>query len=223
MADLNNHRSYVGPEGQYDLIAAMAFNLLTTIGLRETHKLLDVGCGSLRIGRLLIPYLNSGNYYGIEPFAELCRAGVEIECGSIADIKLVNLMYEDKIPVYLNTVEFDFILFQSIFTHCDKKMIEDYLNDALALLSPSGMILATFFHGEENKKQGWQYPGCTFYSEETVLGFANNLEAIAYRLNWRHPNRQSWYAFQNVTQDDPWFIERDLIWNNNAQLSRGLK
>jgi cyclopropane fatty-acyl-phospholipid synthase-like methyltransferase len=44
-------RAYVGPPEDYDLIAAMTFNLLTTLGLRQHHSLLDVGCGSLHIGR----------------------------------------------------------------------------------------------------------------------------------------------------------------------------
>ena len=44
------YRAYVGPPEDYDLIAAMTFNLLTTLGLRQHHSLLDVGCGSLRIG-----------------------------------------------------------------------------------------------------------------------------------------------------------------------------
>ena len=52
------YRAYVGPPEDYDLIAAMVFNLLTTLGLRQHHSVLDIGCGSLRIGRLLIPYLN---------------------------------------------------------------------------------------------------------------------------------------------------------------------
>src|SRR5437879_7690102 len=69
-----HYRAYVGPPEDYDLIAAMTFNLLTTLGLRQHHSLLDVGCGSLRIGRLLIPYLNRGKYFGIEPNEWLVRS-----------------------------------------------------------------------------------------------------------------------------------------------------
>ena len=61
------YRAFVGPPEDYDLISAMVFNLLTCLGLRQHHKVLDIGCGSLRCGRLLIPYLNKGNYFGVEP------------------------------------------------------------------------------------------------------------------------------------------------------------
>ncbi len=47
----SHYRAYVGPPEDYDLIAAMTFNLLTTLGLRQHHSLIDIGCGSLRIGR----------------------------------------------------------------------------------------------------------------------------------------------------------------------------
>src|SRR5438046_10385380 len=76
-----HYRAYVGPPEDYDLIAAMTFNLLTTLGLRQSHSLLDVGCGSLRIGRLLIPYLNRRKYFGLEPHDWLVEEGINHELG----------------------------------------------------------------------------------------------------------------------------------------------
>ena len=62
-----SYRNFVGPQERYDIVSAMTFNLLTTLGLRQHHRVLDIGCGSLRNGRLLIPYLDPGNYVGFEP------------------------------------------------------------------------------------------------------------------------------------------------------------
>ena len=45
-----HYRAYVGPPDEYDLVSAMTFNLLTTSGLRQGHRVLDIGCGSLRLG-----------------------------------------------------------------------------------------------------------------------------------------------------------------------------
>jgi hypothetical protein len=63
----DHYRAYVGPADQWDFMGATQFRLLTALGLRETDTVLDVGCGSLRAGRLLIPYLAVGGYHGIEP------------------------------------------------------------------------------------------------------------------------------------------------------------
>src|SRR5438874_13222777 len=76
-----HYRAYVGPPEDYDLIAAMAFNLLTTLGLRQRHSLLDIGCGALRIGRLLIPYLNRAKYFGVEPNEWLAEQRIRRELG----------------------------------------------------------------------------------------------------------------------------------------------
>jgi hypothetical protein len=72
-------RAYVGPPGQFDFMGATQFRLLTTLGLREHHSLLDFGCGSLRAVRLLIPYLLPGRYYGLEPNRWLIEDGINTQ------------------------------------------------------------------------------------------------------------------------------------------------
>ncbi len=48
-----HYTAYVGPPDQYDFMGGTQFALLFLLGLREHHKVLDFGCGSLRAGRLL--------------------------------------------------------------------------------------------------------------------------------------------------------------------------
>ncbi|MGR3623740.1 hypothetical protein [Pseudophaeobacter sp.] len=64
-AGAEHYRAYVGPSRQYDFMGATQFCLLITLGLREDHKLLDLGCGPLRAGRFLMMYLAPGHYCGI--------------------------------------------------------------------------------------------------------------------------------------------------------------
>lgn len=115
----DHYRAYVGPPDDYDLVAAMTFNLLTTLGLRQHHTLLDIGCGSLRIGRLFIPYLNAGNYTGIEPHAWLIREGIERETGQDQIlIKKPNFIYASSGDSLPPDASYDFAVAQSIFSHC---------------------------------------------------------------------------------------------------------
>jgi hypothetical protein len=70
-----NYKSFVGPANEYDLMGATQFTLLTSLGLRGQHSLLDFGCGSIRAGRLFIPYLDESNYYCIEANQQLLEEG----------------------------------------------------------------------------------------------------------------------------------------------------
>jgi len=117
-----HYRAYVGPPDRYDLVAAMTFNLLTTLGLRQHHALLDVGCGSLRIGRLLIPYLNKDKYVGIEPNEWLVREGIRNEIGeTLVPIKRPKFFFTDS-PAVLNEMKIPFrfrcgtVYLQSLWT-----------------------------------------------------------------------------------------------------------
>ncbi len=105
-----HYRAYVGPPEDYDLIAAMTFNLLTTLGLRQHHSLLDVGCGSLRIGRLLIPYLNRGKYFGVEPNEWLVKEGIKRELGeALLQIKHPTFFFSNSPETIAQAkVSFDF-------------------------------------------------------------------------------------------------------------------
>src|ERR1700757_4347833 len=125
-----HYRAYVGPPEDYDLIAAMTFNLLTTLGLRQHHSLLDVGCGSLRIGRLLIPYLNRGKYFGIEPAEWLVAEGVKHELGeTVVQTKWPTFFFSDSPEAVAQAkVSFDFALAQSIFSHCGQDLVKGWLS-----------------------------------------------------------------------------------------------
>ena len=74
------YQVFVGLAGTWDITSSRQFNLLTSLGLREGHYLLDIGCGSLRTGRLLIPYLLPGHYFGMEPEKWLIEEGIKNEC-----------------------------------------------------------------------------------------------------------------------------------------------
>ena len=165
------YRAYVGPPEDYDLIAAMTFNLLTTLGLRQQHSLLDVGCGSLRIGRLLIPYLNRGKYFGVEPNEWLVDEGIRRELGeTLVEIKRPTFFFSDSPDTITQAkTAFDFALAQSIFSHCGLDLIQAWLSAISRSLAHDGALVATFLIGEEDSaRTGWIYPECVNYRPATL-------------------------------------------------------
>src|SRR6476469_8105886 len=147
-----HYRAYVVPAEDYDLIAAMTFNLLTTLGLRQHHSLLDIGCGSLRIGRLLIPYLNQGKYVGVEPNEWLVDEGIRRELGeTLVQIKHPIFFFSDSPDTISEAkIAFDFAVAQSIFSHCGLDLIKGWLAAISRSLAQNGAFIATFLIGEED-------------------------------------------------------------------------
>jgi SAM-dependent methyltransferase len=217
-----HYRAYVGPPEDYDLIAAMAFNLLTTLGLRQHHSLLDVGCGSLRIGRLLIPYLNRGKYFGVEPNEWLVQEGIKRELGeALLEIKRPTFFFSDSPETIAQAkVSFDFALAQSIFSHCGLDLIKNWLSSISNSLAGDGALIATFLAGEEDvPSKGWVYPECVNYRPATMRHAAAEAGLRFELLDWKHP-RQTWALFAAPKFDSGWFKNKPLTWN--AGLTKAL-
>lgn len=210
-----HYRAYIGPPEDYDLIAAMTFNLLTTLGLRQTHSLLDVGCGSLRIGRLLIPYLNRGKYFGVEPNEWLVEEGMRRELGkSLVEIKRPTFFFTDSPEsIAKAATAFDFAVAQSIFSHCGLDLIRGWLSAISRSLAENGALVATFLMGEEDSPQpGWIYPDCVHYRPATLEHEAKDVNLRFEILDWKHP-RQTWALLAAPGFDSSWFKDKPLTWN----------
>jgi SAM-dependent methyltransferase len=217
-----HYRAYVGPPEDYDLIAAMTFNLLTTLGLRQHHSLLDVGCGSLRIGRLFIPYLNRGKYFGVEPNEWLVGEGIKRELGeALLEIKRPTFFFSDSPETIAQAkVSFDFALAQSIFSHCGLDLIKGWLSAISRALAEDGVLVATFLPAEQDSPtKGWVYPECVTYRPATMRQAAAEAGLRFELLDWKHP-RQAWALFAAPKFDSAWLRNRPLTWN--AGLAKAL-
>jgi precorrin-6B methylase 2 len=220
-----HYRAYVGPPEDYDLIAAMTFNLLTTLGLRQHHSLLDVGCGSLRIGRLLIPYLNRGKYFGIEPHEWLVEEGIKRELGeALLQIKRPTFFFSDSPETIAQAkISFDFALAQSIFSHSGLDLIKGWLSAISRSLAQNGALVATFLPGEEDSpRAGWVYPECVNYRPPTLRRVAAGAGLRFELLDYKHP-RQTWALFAAPRFDSGWFKNKSLTWNAGLERVLGKK
>jgi SAM-dependent methyltransferase len=214
-----HYRAYVGPPEDYDLISAMTFNLLTTLGLRQHHSLLDVGCGSLRIGRLLIPYLNRGKYFGVEPAEWLVAEGIKQELGdAVVQIKRPTFFFTNSPDIVVQAkVSFDFALAQSIFSHCGLDLISGWLSAISRSLADNAVLVATFLPGDEDSKQtGWVYPDCVNYRPATLEWAAAQSNLRFEILDWKHP-RQTWALFAAPKFDSSWFRNEPPTWNSSLE------
>lgn len=198
-----HYRAYVGPPKDYDLIAVNQTMLLMAAGLRETHRLVDVGCGSLRAGRLFIPYLRPGHYFGIEPNKWLVEEGIKRELGSdIVKVKRPTFRFVEDFSLSAFGVDFDFAVAQSVFSHTYPGLALTGLRRIAEVLAPSGKLFATFIEGEPTVEgSGWVYPGCVSYTWEKMQNLVEESGLVARRVDWRHP-RQSWFVAAHPNIED---------------------
>ena len=134
----HEYRAFVGPPGQYDVIGAAQFALLYALGLREHHRLLDVGCGSLRAGRMLIAYLEPGKYFGVEPNSWLVDEAVKNQVGrDLIDIKSPTFRATDRFD-FSGLGEFDFVLAQGIATNAGPTLVPVILRAVRGALPRTG-------------------------------------------------------------------------------------
>ncbi|WP_226375451.1 class I SAM-dependent methyltransferase [Effusibacillus dendaii] len=191
-----HYRAFVGPPEKYDIVSAMQFNLLTFLGLREHHRLLDIGCGSLRVGRLLLPYLLPGNYFGIEPEEWLVKEGIKQLGDDLIELKLPSFLYRTDFPASEFGVVFDYAIAQSIFSHASQQQISQCLDQVKKCLAPHGILAATFISGDTDYDgTEWVYPGCVDYTEKTMAKLANASGLEFKIIDWPHPNGQTWSLF----------------------------
>ena len=172
-----HYSAFIGPPDQYDTMGATQFRLACSLGLREHHKLLDFGCGSLRAGRFFITYLESGNYCGIDPNQWLVDEAIANELSpDLVEKKKCRFANNDDFDCSSFNEKFDFIFAQSIFSHAGRGQVKTALKNFGKNLSSDGIIAATFIiaidPNLDHKGNEWFYPGCVSYSRQSIRLFA---------------------------------------------------
>lgn len=192
------HRTVVG--GLWNEMGSLQLYYMIKNGLRPEHKLLDIGCGSLRGGVRFIPYLMPGNYFGIDKSQTLVDRGLEIELGKAMVEKYKPTISVNKtFSVPKGSPFFDYMIAQSVFTHLTLDEIKLCLFMVMPWLKEEGKFYATFFKGDPEEKIVWQAGNIHsspdadpyHYSVEMFEDLSNELGInINYIGDWGHPRNQ---------------------------------
>lgn len=194
-----NHREAVG--GLWDQMGNLQYNFLLSKGLKKEHKFLDIGCGSLRLGVKLIPYLNAGNYYGIEKDESLLKLGIKNEIDiKVLSTKNPSFLINNKFELEKFNAKFDFIIAQSIFTHITMDEIQICLMNVKKVLKQGGIFFATFFEADTNEKLINQQGKKVFYQKRDFFKYLANTVNLKFEYlgDWNHPRGQKIMSFKNI-------------------------
>lgn len=123
-------------DGQQDwaIHGARQLHFLQTIGMQPHHRLVDLGCGTGRLAELAIPYLDNGNYTGVD-ISEQAIAN----CWDLVD----RTELSDKTPTFRwsqdgmmglqHDSKTDFVWAHSVFTHLPVEIVQQLLDEISAL------------------------------------------------------------------------------------------
>ena len=126
-------------------LGQLQFDYLAEHGLKPDMRMLEIGCGNLRAGRLFINFLDSGNYYGtdISPDILLAAQRSVIEFG--LQRKLPHLMLVADMQLeFLPDRHFDVVHAHSVFSHSPLPVIEECLAHIGRVMTPGGFFDFTF-------------------------------------------------------------------------------
>lgn len=189
------HRAYIGgntPDVWFG-IGRLQYQFLVSQGLEPTHDFLDIACGSLRLGQFLIPFLESGRYFGLDVEPGLIEAGLTKE--------LLFDLARMKKPVFNCNSGFDFgfvrrydyAMAQSLFTHLNKQDIALCFRNLRLIAPPGSRFYFTFKPGDatanperpSHAHESWKYQFQDF------LGIADPKDwALTLIGDWGHPRGQ---------------------------------
>ena len=183
-----SHRDAVGKGVDYDLIGGLQFRVLLAEGLREDHTVLDVGCGPLRLGRILIPWLRAGMYRGVDPDSGTVEQALEQEVGyEMVRRKNPVFRYSADFPFEPFGELFDYVIIHSVFIHMPLWKIESCLVKLKEVLrKPRAWVLFTFKEGEAMEVvDDWTYPEHVTHSMVDIVRVCSRAGFLPVMLNYR--------------------------------------
>ena len=149
------------------------FDYLLGHELQQSDRVLEIGCGNLRAGRLFIDYLDPGNYYGLDISPDILLAAQRtlVEYGLQA--KLPHLfVVSDLTFSFLPSSHFSIVHAHSVFSHSPIDVIDQCLAHVGRIMVPGAFFDFTFHktEGTEHHLLGWAY----YYRSETLLALARS-------------------------------------------------
>jgi SAM-dependent methyltransferase len=171
-------------------LGQLQFDYLSSHGLKPDMRMLEIGCGNLRAGRLFIDYLDAGNYYGtdISPDILLAAQRTVTEYGLQRKMPYLTLVDDLRLD-FLPDGHFDAVHAHSVFSHSPLSVIEECLAHVGRIMAPGGFFDFTFDRtaGTEHQVLREDF----YYRTETLIDLAQRYGLSAeYMADWEETGHE---------------------------------
>ncbi|HEV2980300.1 MAG TPA: class I SAM-dependent methyltransferase [Solirubrobacteraceae bacterium] len=148
-----------GPKHDFERVGRLGFQVLLAEGLLPGSRVLDVGCGALRLGYWLMRFLDPGCYFGIEPQREMLRVGLEqLVEPEVVQRAQAHFAHNDDFDFSVFDERFDFVVARSIWTHAAQPQIAAMLRSFERTARPEGVFLASYYPASPAFNLGRRWP-----------------------------------------------------------------
>jgi hypothetical protein len=114
-------------------------------GLNPESKIVEIGCGCLRIAYWLVRFLGPGCYHGIEPARLRVEYGLKYLFNAPeVQLKRPRFDFNPRFDTSVFSTRFDFFLARSIWTHASKGQIAATLDSFIRDSKDTGVFLASY-------------------------------------------------------------------------------
>jgi cyclopropane fatty-acyl-phospholipid synthase-like methyltransferase len=151
----------VGAVFQWEKKRQFQLQFLRQMGLLPQHRILDIGCGTLRGGLPLIDYLEAGNYHGVDVREHVLNEGRQELVESGLEWKSPTLHHTPSLQSFTLTQTFDFVWGFSVLIHMPDIEVSNCFGLVANVLAPSGHFFANVRLGSTKDERGrWkgQFP-----------------------------------------------------------------
>jgi SAM-dependent methyltransferase len=132
-----------GGAAQWEQRGQFQLALLRHLGLVESSRVLDVGCGPLRGGLPIIHFVGARNYRGFDANASLVEAAhFELERAGLREaIGHVTLLAEFALGTL--AARYDVILCFSVLNHCAPDERSRFFAEVPSVMAPASVVVVT--------------------------------------------------------------------------------
>lgn len=139
------HRDIIG--GLWDEMGDHQLAFLIDRGMTTDSRLLDIGCGSLRLGARAIRWLEPRRYFGTDLSEALIRAGwaAELDEEGRAKAPMGQFAVNADFDFRFLTEPVDFAIAQSVFTHLPLNHVRRCMTRLATKMKAGGRAYLTYF------------------------------------------------------------------------------
>lgn len=152
---------------------------LKQLGMSPSHRLLDVGCGAMRLGVYAVDYLEGGNYYGVDAFPPYIETGRRLAAAT-GLTKRFSLLASKAFEFDRFGVQFDYANAQSVLTHLSGEECHACMAALRKVMKPGGVFFFTYLVGRPTTQ------GLLYGAMQPMRRFAESDPDFFAELGARH-------------------------------------